>query len=582
MKRSGALETHDLSNDRLVEEILEAIMQPDGLFTFSHQVLGRERLNEKKHKPLAIAYVKALKVPDSTVSIGDPRGSGKSTLLVEDFIPWMPLQPPVKGTVFRGLDSRVALMAPRVGLASIRVGAVKRVFEHPVYRRLAGDFVKPDPSMWSPMNGLRIQRKGLGGEPTVMPLGLDSTSTMLHPPLVIVDDPVHENNWQSTIELARAKLCVVLAYNLTHAEAGVRVVIGNIWVKDDVQDSIRKSDPMWANAFIWRRGLLCCEECLNGRPDPDAEDKEKRHSHSLGELADPIIIHLDKPDGSGEPSEADAAEMYRALPVEISSAQLDNDPIPPGSTQLDVKDLRYWEWARGGDGEALPAISIGAAVHEIGRPGVVGPRVVSQGVREIIPLHDTDVYMFIDPASTEEEREGRSRFAAATVAVHRTTPRVFVLSEYAANKPPHVNYDNVLDMWLGWHNITNVKKVFYESVGYQATIGDTLVTQAGTRGIPIRIGDMEPLPRLKAEGPQLDRIRYALMPLMTNGCLYIHPSHRIFIQEVKTFGLKNRPHDLLDAVSNIVRIKKFKPRGQRRPNNDLRRLEKAGWSGYGA
>lgn len=577
MNRDGALDTHDLANDRLIEEILEAIMQEDGLFTFSHRVLGRARLNERKHRPLAIWYTRSLKVPDATVSARDPRGSGKSTLLVEDFIPWLPLQPPIQGTVFRGLDSRVALMAPRVGLASIRVSAVKRIIESPIYRKLAGDFIKPDPAMWSPSNGLRILRPGLGGEPTVMPLGLDSTSTQLHPPLVIVDDAVHENNWQSSIELARAKTCVVLAYNLTHAEGGVRVVIGNIWVKDDVQDSIRRSDPMWSKALIWERGLLCCDGCLNGRPDPDAEDKKTKHSHALGELADPIVIQLDKPDGSGEPSEQDAAEMYRSQPVEISSAQFDNDPIPPGSTQLDVKNLRYWEWARDGTGAPRNAISIDVFPTDFGRPGVER----SQGrTKEIIPLYDMDIYVFVDPAPTEEEREGRSRFAAVAVGVHRTTPRIFLLSEYAANKPPHINYDNVIDMWLGWKTMANVKKLYYESVGYQATIGDTLIMQANGRGVQMIPQDVEPLPRLKSEGIQLDRIRYALMPMMTAGNLFVHPTHRFFIQEVKTCGLKNRPHDTLDALSNVVRLKKFRAK---RPSfgQPQSRQAKAGWTGYG-
>jgi hypothetical protein len=589
---AGVLDKHDIPNDRMIEEILHRVQEPDGLFWMSRYIFGRDRLREDVHAPLAVWYKEHLAIPNALLSIRDPRGSGKSTMLVEDMPPWLVIQKPIPGTIFRGLNSRLALMAPKVSLASIRVSAHMKQFENQVYRELVGDFVRPDPACWSITRGLRVLRDGPGGESTVLPVGLDSITTQLHPPLVIVDDAVHEKNWMSLPEMARAKMCVELSYNLTRSESGVRVIIGNKWAVDDVQDSLRKSELKYANNLhIWERGMICCPECLGGRRDPEAESRVERHVHGAGEVANPTICLLSiTTTGEGEgamrtPTEADAVEIYSETAPEISSAQYDNDPQPPGSSMLDYKLWKFWEWSRGGDPHGNPQIVITASPERAALYRAAGSQQFVQsggkghGARELINLYDLDMYILIDPASSIEEAAGHCRFAFVVVGCERVGPRMFVLEEYAKNDPAPKHYNAILDSWVRW--FPDVRAIAYESVGYQATIGDTLLMQAHARDIrTLQPTNLKGLSRLRSEGQQMDRIRYSITSWLTSGLLYTHPTQKLLMQETKMFGIKGAKHDILDALSNLARVR---VKGARRRGGGGTKTPRknVGFTGYG-
>ena len=53
----------------------------------------------------------------------------------------------------------------------------------------------------------------------------------------------------------------------------------------------------------------------------------------------------------------------------------------------------------------------------------------------------------------------------------------------------------------------------------------------------------------------MDRIKFALLPIMEAGNLYVRRDHRIFYEEAGRFGLPGAKHDFLDALSNIVRVR---------------------------
>jgi hypothetical protein len=69
----------------------------------------------------------------------------------------------------------------------------------------------------------------------------------------------------------------------------------------------------------------------------------------------------------------------------------------------------------------------------------------------------------------------------------------------------------------------------------------------------LRERDIEMLTRLRSEGAQEDRIKYALVPLAEAGNLYYHPLMRKFRAEFDHFGIKGSKHDILDSMSNYDR-----------------------------
>src|SRR5947209_5189144 len=119
MNHERILDKHDISHsDRLREEIILQIREPDGLFFLSRHIFGFTRLNERVHKPLARWLAEHIRVPHALLTIRDPRGAGKSTLATISLPGWAFLQEDVPGTPVRGLNTRFGIVAPKRDLAA--------------------------------------------------------------------------------------------------------------------------------------------------------------------------------------------------------------------------------------------------------------------------------------------------------------------------------------------------------------------------------------------------------------------------------------------------------------------------------
>jgi hypothetical protein len=233
-------------------------------------------------------------------------------------------------------------------------------------------------------------------------------------------------------------------------------------------------------------------------------------------------------------------------------AQYFNRPVPLGTVQLDVNNIKWWvpHFTPTGDFamQVTTTVQRYASAKAAGADNYLNLHRAG-GTVERIPTDGLDVYVLVDPASSEEETKRHSRFAAAAVGLEKGGPRIFLLGEYAKNAAPQVNLDAVLDMYLGWRK--QFRRMGVESVGYQATIPRALVDRARVRGITtLRLDQIEKIPRLRSEGAQEDRIRYALSALFESGVFHCRRDHHIFIGEVGQFGIRGTRHDLLDAISN--------------------------------
>jgi hypothetical protein len=541
MHRDGLLEPGDLSPAAIRDDILAEVRGPDGLWFTAKHLIGMDRLNERIHKPGQRWFQEAICHPDAVLAYRDPRSSGKTSSITISFPFWLWAQVPEPGTPQQGINSRIAIVAPKKEIASYSFLAriIRVLNESAAYRQLC-PWVKI--RTVSLKTGLLLQRLVEVGDPSITPVGMESVSTSFHFDFGFVDDPIHEQNYFSQIEVSRIVEWMFLSRNLVRSEHGALGFIGNFWRIGDVQDQLRPSNPYFKDVRIWERGLTGCDECVNGRPEG--------HQHSQ-----PIFpIALLNADGT-EPGPEFIDAARDSMPTYMYQAQCENQPVDASTLHFQSEWLKQWSWHHTPGGE--PAIRVNTSINhakEMRQQGnynfTVGE---SLGAHELIPLAALDFYILIDPAPSEQASSGHSRFAIATVACERAGNRRFLIEEYAKNAPAHEHINAILDIYVRWRRY--VRKIAVESVGYQATIPDTILTTAKARGISgMRTSEIMPLPRLRAEGAQEDRIRYALSPIIESGNFYINVAHRIFREEFGKFGVKGAKHDLLDAISNGPRV----------------------------
>jgi hypothetical protein len=566
MNADQNLDKHDFKgSDRLREELLMTICRPGGLFFTARHLLGFNRLSKRVHEPPSLWIEARLREPNSIMAFRDPRGSGKTTL-GNISVPFWALPQPVTdpSSPVRGLDTRIADVAPKKDISSYgHIMTIRNLFDGcEVYRELTHDIVIPRRDMWSLKNGLSFHRPSAEGGPNIIPLGIDSIMTGMHPTIFMCDDLIHEHNYRNRGEIMRIKDWMIKSHNLTESEHGARFFIGNIWAIDDPQDFLRRTTlvdgkAIFADVHIWERGMEGCELCISGR---QPEHKEEHHTEPM------IPVLLDNKIGFDEETEEvitapatieDVERIKRSLDTPTLMAQYYNWPVAPGDLQFDINDIKIWDWYRmPGEGEPALAVNVSPQVYEANK-GHGGRFIRTRGIpQEIIPLRNLEVYIIVDPSPSTEEAATRSRFAITVEACERVGVRQFHLDEYASNALPQVNLDQILEYWIKWWPAS--RKIGIESVAYQSTVKHSLIDRAREKGIfSSKLGDkhVENINRLKSEGVQIDRIRYVLMPLFASGNYYMHDTHRILRGEVSTFGIAGSKHDLLDAISNLHRIK---------------------------
>lgn len=578
MHHNGTIEKLDITNDRLREEMYAWTNSDEGLWFVARYMLGpgHARLSERNHKPMLKWAQRQLTTPDALFSIRDPRMSGKTTGFTISTPLWCCAAMPIGTTPVQGVNTCIAIVAPKKDIASyIFLAEIARTYQSAEAYQELYDWVRPDPNFWSLKNGLLFQRTSTVGLPTVLPLGMESVSTSLHPPILICDDPIHEQNYRSATEVSRVIAWMEKSYALTGPVHGVRAFVGNYWAIGDVQDQLHPEAPECKTEYrkvqVWHRSLTACAGCDGSAAEtyPGGGSITGRlpgHEHEGDVHPIALLQPKEAPDDPDIEEGVDHITRIReSHPTFMYLTQHENILVDPANLHLRKEWRRYWDWETAANGELMirmPMMAFTAAERKLrGADNIVNDG-WRTGPAELLPLGAFEFYVLCDPAPSEQARVGRSRFAIAVVAVERTGPRVLLIDEYARNAPEHVNISMILDFWVKWRPY--MRKIGVESVGYQSTIKDALLQAAATRSIILTEGDIEMLTRLRSEGQQEDRIKYWLIPLMESGCLYVRRVHHIFHEETDRFGLANSAHDLLDAMSNLGRVRAVRRAGGRR------------------
>jgi hypothetical protein len=601
MQRDGTLAPSDVSNGRIYDELLATIRGEDGLYYVGKFFSGFDRLNPRVHIPSLRWFQREMCQPDALVALRDNRSSGKTSGTTKNWPFWVWAQEPKPGTPQQGINTRIGIVAPKKTIAGYNfIADIDARWQSntpgmKTYKKLC-PWVRPNPRYWSLQQGLKLLRDEEGGEPSLMPLGMESIATSAHFHMLFCDDPIHEQNYQSEILVRQCVNWVYLSFNLTLPEHGSRAFIGNFWRTGDVQDQLRPSNPKFTNVKVWERGLITCPQCVTNRfpLDVPATETEPAKLHECGDDYFPCALLDVRADENGkrvlvdpDPSIIDLTR--ESVPQYQYATQNLNRPASAETLHLRREWLKFYNWHYSPDGEKalLLPVPVRTATDAL-KDG--SERYMNQhnhgGTSEIVPLHEFDVYILIDPASSESAGEGRARFAFTVVGKHKFAPRIVLLEEYAKNAAQHVHLHAILDAYEQWRPY--IKKIAYESVAYQSTLRDALLTTAHEirRMSYLTENDIVPLPRLRSEAAQEDRIKYALMPMMEAGNLYIRRDHRLFIGEIGTFGIRGAVRDLLDSLSNGPRVwgtvkdRKYSGSAGAVIESARRRSESAGKAGY--
>lgn len=255
------------------------------------------------------------------------------------------------------------------------------------------------------------------GEPYLDTAGVESKATSRHYDLILGDDFVNEDNWQSDDEISKAIDWLLLGEYLLDRRDRMDPLgsaifgLGNQWTMSDVVSFVEESMPefdVWHRA-CWRCSVHGVERCTRT----------------------PDCLPTDEPLWSLKWSRQALQELKRAQdeknPI-IFSAQMEGRPFDSGVTYFRKDQLRSYAWHREDDG-TYTAILFDATGH-----------------REVerIPQRVLRWFQCVDPASSDDPRSCRT---AIGFFGEDPAGRLFLHDLWAHKAEPGAAVRAIVDQW---------------------------------------------------------------------------------------------------------------------------------------
>lgn len=376
-----------------------------------------------------------------------------------------------------------------------------------VFRALYPEIIPKDTKRvrWNDSE-LDFARKGHYPEPTISAAGITSTTTSQHFNHITDDDPISESAVKSDLEMTEAinRLKGVDAL-LIDPERDTHWLIGTRWSFADVYSWYEKAYRPRLARFI--RGAI--------------EDGEPifPERFSLNTLAHTRTV-------VGE---------YRW------SCNYMNNPRNPDIQDLNIEDLRYWEWDAAGDRVIL---------HD-----------AAGQVCDTWRLDELDVTITVDVAPPESKTTNSDR---NSIAVCGVSPRnqVVVLESWTTRCTP----TELIDQLVMFTKRYGPRKIGIEKATYQYSLKYFLSQRTSAEGLYSRIEPVAP------GGKNKPHVR-GLQPLMATGRLFIHSTHMILRQEMADYPLGEHD-DAVDALALQLQLMKgqLSPEFQAQLKNEERKI----------
>lgn len=508
-------------SEDVFRQVRQRIIEPGGLYFFNKVLCGFPDLSPRTHLPLTILVQRLLmkELPQRSLLVEYPRKHMKTTIVTEGATLWRFAAHAVMG---EDLTTRAALASSTKTNAMRFLRLVKMIVEtNPVLRSFLPEIVPDfgDEQVWN-QDEVLFTRQRVFPEPSIDTIGAGTKTTSRHYTLLMEDDMINEENYDSPTAVAKAIEQHQLYENLLESNDDLRIVTGNSWSGADLNDHIIRTEP---DTIVF---------------SVDAEDgvnwDRSRH------IPDDIAAMCEEwGDGRGLwlerfPREA-LAKIRQKVGPRIYNAQYKNKPFDPDVVDFKQEWVQYYEWGKRGDGEKV------LKIHPAGRP------------MEIISLRDLHIVAAWDPAMGRKTDSDRSAFVVTGVD---PIGRIFVLDVLAVRMDPADFLDAIFDTLIRW----GIRQVGIESVAFQRLIFRTVDLKLKNERLEAEMkGDkkaranyistgvfteLRPLKGKDKEG----RIRHLLTAPFRDGLIYLHASQIDLLSEYTMFPV-GKTDDILDALA---------------------------------
>jgi len=344
---------------------------------------------------------------------------------------------------------------------------------------------------------------------TITAIGIGGASQGGHYDLILLDDIIGEKAMKSPVVLEGVLMWLdnlnelTVEPDWTNPNTSRISIVGTFWAPGDALAYIATNYPefKWKKVSYLKDTNLCPAEWINNQNVGQGESNYPQFPTSMivDMLANPekhlvaLTQHLNQPEKAGE------------------------------LTKFDTKAwLRYYHFEYKGDEEFI----------------------VCDDDKEEFPTFDIQEVACIDPGGFADSAFKGSRNAIVVGCQPIGTVKKFITHTWAGRpKEPSVFLDKVFEMYKA----RKPRKVLIETIGAQEYIKRDLQQEMKKRGINFTLLSME---KNVSKGYKDDCIQ-AVIPIMSNGELYVHRSMKELIAEFAAYpnGITN---DLVDMCGKLT------------------------------
>ena len=468
------------------------------LYFFSKAIVGHIDLTPTCHMA-ACLFLQDFARPAKLYE--DPRRHLKSSISTIAFPLWIFARRVVKG---QDPKDRIAIVsstktnAQRLLRGSKSVVESNNIFQS-FFPELIPQFGNDD--VWN-SEEIILPRKATTPDPSIDTLGTGGKATSRHYDIILEDDLINEENYDSPGAIEKSIESHKLNKNLLESPRDLHHVTENSWTSYDLNrhiiDKERATSVLSRSVWGWNpqrsRNLAPAVLRLLEQHDPGTAIWPER---------------FDK---------VSLAQLLQDMGPRIFSAQYLNDPHDPDVVDFKEEYLKYFEIKENGDLRILP------------RRGVD---------MEIVPRSSLSVCGAWDPAL--EAKSSACRSAVTVVGVDHKD-RVFLLEVYARRREPLEMIDDVLRLARKWQPDLGFA---IEDVLFQKVLIDVIKRRAPRFGFSQSLfRGVKPLRGKDKEA----RIRTLVGAAFAEGRVYIQSIQTDFLEEYIQFPI-GKTVDILDAFA---------------------------------
>ena len=231
LKQITLAETKKLSDEEMLR--WSALKGLDDLFYFDRNILGYREMTEHTHRPLT-DFICDPKSDKKLILL--PRGTFKSSCVTIGYSLW---------NIVKNPNIRILIGSENYTNACKFLGAIKgHISQSRIFRQLYGQLdYKKNSTRWTDEEIVVATRTNHAlKEPTISCAGVETPKVGLHYDLIIVDDPVSENNIGTKEQLEKTINWVKLMFSILEPH-GTMIVIGTRWHFADLYSWIIREQP---------------------------------------------------------------------------------------------------------------------------------------------------------------------------------------------------------------------------------------------------------------------------------------------------------------------------------------------------